>query len=159
MITQKIPLKTSSANYTSYTSSPPITPDQYEGKQIIINSGRLVFNSTIDHILLSSNKSINLNAVESFNVDTPTAVFQTEKIFLGSKNANEPLLLGNQTIALLNQLITNLSGFCTICSTVVSTPAFTPIAQLNIAATQLNSSLLALQANLETLKSKYNYTV
>ena len=157
--TQKIPLKTSSANYTSYTSSPPITPDQYEGKQIIINSGRLVFNSTIDHILLSSNKSINLNAVESFNVDTPTAVFQTEKIFLGSKNANEPLLLGNQTIALLNQLITNLSGFCTICSTVVSTPAFTPIAQLNIAATQLNSSLLALQANLETLKSKYNYTV
>ena len=112
-----------------------------------------------DHILLSSNKSINLNAVESVNIDAPTTVIQSTNTYIGSKNANEPLLLGNQTINLLNQLISDISGFMTICSTAVSTPPGTPLVQLNIAASQVNTSLQALQANLETLKSKYNYTV
>jgi hypothetical protein len=158
--TQKIPLKASSTNYTSYTNYTPQSPNEYEGKQIIINSGRLVFNSTSDHILLSSALTINFNAVKGFNFDTnANFVIQSKQIKLGSKNANEPLLLGNQTVNLLNQLITNLSGFMTICSTTVSTPPGTPLVQLNLAATQVNSSLQALQANLESLKSKYNYTV
>ena len=157
--TQQIPLEASSTSYVSYKTNPPTIPNQYNGKQIIINSGRLVFNSTEDHILLSSKKSINLNAVESVNIDAPSTIIQSENVYLGSKNANEPLLLGNQTVDLLNQLITNLSGFLTICSTAVATPSGTPLVQLNIVATQLNSSLQALQANLDSIKSKYNYTV
>ena len=157
--TQKIPLKASSVNYFSYKNNAPQSPDQYAGKQIILNSGRLVFNSTTDHILFSSKKSINLNAIESVNIDTPTVIVQSGNIYLGSKNASEPLLLGDQTVNLLNQLISNLSSFAQICSTLVSTPAGTPLAPLNIASSQLVSSLGALQANLETLKSKYNYTV
>jgi hypothetical protein len=157
--TQKIPLKASSVNYFSYKNNAPQSPDQYAGKQIILNSGRLVFNSTTDHILFSSKKSINLNAIESVNIDTPTVIIQSGNIYLGSKNASEPLLLGDQTVNLLNQLISNLSSFAQICSTLVSTPAGTPLAPLNIASSQLVSSLGALQANLETLKSKYNYTV
>lgn len=157
--TQKIPLEVSSTSYVSYKTNPPTIPNQYTNNQIIINSGRLVFNSNVDHILLSSNKSINLNGVESVNIDAPTTVIQSTNTYIGSKNATEPLLLGNQTINLLNQLITNLSGFMTICSTAVSTPPGTPLVQLNVAAAQVNTSLQALQANLETLKSKYNYTV
>jgi hypothetical protein len=157
--TQKIPLKASSTNYFSYKNNIPQSPDQYAGKQIILNSGRLVFNSTTDHILFSSKKSINLNAVEGVNIDTPTLIVQSGNIYLGSKNATEPLLLGDQTVTLLNQLISNLSSFAQICSTLVSTPAGTPLAPLNIASSQLVSSLGALQANLESLKSKYNYTV
>jgi len=158
--TQKIPLKASSTDYTSYTSYIPKSPNEYEGKQILINSGRLVFNSTTDHIMLSSALTISFNAVKGFNFDTNADfVVQSRQIKLGSKKATEPLLLGNQTVKLLNQLITNLSGFMTICSTVVSTPPGTPLIQLNIAAAQVNSSLLALQANLESLKSKYNYTI
>ena len=153
--TQQIPLNASSTSYVSYKTNPPTIPNQYNGKQVIINSGRLVFNSFEDHILFSSKKSINLNAVESINIDAPTTVIQSTNTYIGSKNATEPLLLGNQTVDLLNQLITNLSGFMTICSTVASVP----IPQLNTAASQLNVSLQALQANLETLKSKYNYTV
>jgi hypothetical protein len=157
--TQKIPLKTASSNYFSYKNNAPEQPNQYAGKQIILNSGRLVFNSSIDHILFSSKKSINLNAIEGVNIDTPTVNIQSKNIYLGSKNATEPLLLGNQTINLLNQLISNLEGFAQICSTLVSTPPGTPIAPLNVAATQLQGSLNALQANLNNLKSKYNYTV
>jgi hypothetical protein len=157
--TQKLPLGAASTSYVSYKNNPPILPSEYTENQIIITSGRLVFNSSVDHILLSSAKSINLNGVESINIDAPTTVIQSTNTYIGSKNANEPLLLGNQTVNLLNQLITNLSGFMTICSTAVSTPPGTPLVQLNVAAAQVNTSLQALQANLETLKSKYNYTV
>ena len=157
--TQKIPLKTASSNYFSYKKNTPEQPDQYIGKQIIISSGRLVFNSSLDHILLSSNKTINLNAVLGVNIDTPTVTIQSQNIFLGSKNANEPLLLGNQTVNLLNQLIENIQAFSTICSTLVSTPPGTPLAPLNTAALQLNGVLDSLQSNLNNLKSKYNYTV
>jgi hypothetical protein len=157
--TQKIPLKASSTNYFSYKNNAPQTPDQYTGKQIIVNSGRLVFNTTQDHLLLSSAKTINLNAVEGVNIDSQTVVVQSGNIYLGSKNATEPLLLGNQTVTLLNQLISNLSAFAQICSTLVSTPPGTPIAPLNVAAVQLVGSLNAVQANLNNLKSKYNYTV
>ena len=157
--TQKIPLKASSTSYFSYKSNPPQAPNQYTGKQIIINSGRLVFNSTVDHILLSSKKSVNLNAVESVNIDAPTVTLQSGKLYLGSKNATEPLLLGNKTIATLNNLINNLNAFLQICSTVVSTAPGTPIVPLNLAANQLSSQLKIIQGNLEKLKSTSNFTI
>jgi len=157
--TQKIPLNASSTSYFSYKSNPPQAPYQYTGKQIIINSGRLVFNSTVDHILLSSKKSVNLNAVESVNIDAPTVTLQSGKLYLGSKNATEPLLLGNKTIATLNNLINNLNAFLQICSTVVSTAPGTPIVPLNLAANQLSSQLKIIQGNLEKLKSTSNFTI
>ena len=156
--TQKIPLKASSTLYDTY-KTPPITPDQYAGKQIILNSGRLIFNTTEDHILLSSKKSVNLNAVESVNIDAPTVTLQSGKLYLGSKNATEPLLLGNKTIATLNNLINNLNAFLQICSTVVSTAPGTPIVPLNLAANQLSSQLKIIQGNLEKLKSTSNFTI
>jgi hypothetical protein len=157
--TQKIPLNVSSTSYFSYKSNPPQTPNQYAGKQIIINSGRLVFNSTVDHILLSSRKSVNLNAVENVNIDSPNTTIQSEKVYLGSKNATEPVLLGDSTISTLNNLIDNLSGFLQICSTVVATAPGTPIVPLNLAANQLSIQLKVIQGNLEKLKSNTVKTV
>ena len=157
--TQKIPLKVSSTNYFSYKENPPESPEQFAGKQLIINSGRLVFNTTQDHILFSSAKSINLNGVNGVNIDTPVFTIQSRNTYIGSKNATEPLLLGNRTIETLNNIISNLSGFLQICSGLVSTPPGTPLVPLNVAATQLNQQLLALQGNLEKLKSKSNFTI
>jgi hypothetical protein len=156
--TQKIPLKSSSTNYSSYLSNPPINPGLYEEKQVIINSGRLVFNSTNDHILLSSNKSINLNSQNGLNIDTNTATFQTQNIYLGSKNATEPLLLGNKTVALLETLIMNLKAFMQVASSQVSVAPTTALAALNIAANNMGLILNDLETDLESIKSKNNFT-
>ena len=51
--TQQIPLNASSTSYTSYKDNKPVIPNQYSGNQLILSSGRLVFNSTKDHVLLS----------------------------------------------------------------------------------------------------------
>jgi len=160
--TQKIPLKSSSNNYSSYVSNPPINPGLYEGKQVIINSGRLVFNSTNDHVLLSSNKSINLNSQNGLNIDTNTATFQTKNIYLGSKSATEPLLLGNKTVELLKTLIINLKAFMQVASTQVSTAPGTPLGPLNVAASQMQLILENINADLTSeqgdIRSKNNFT-
>ena len=159
--TQNIPLNASSFNdYFSYPNGQlPITPNQYAGKQIILNSGRLVFNTTQDHLLLSSAKSINLNAVENVNIDSPNITIQSKKVYLGSKNATEPVLLGDSTISTLNSLIDNLNEFLLVCSTLTSTAPGTLIAPLNLASNQLSIQLKLIQGNLEKLKSDTVKTV
>ena len=153
--TQQIPLNASSTSYVSYKTNKPIIPNQYSGNQLILSSGRLVFNSSVDHILFSSKKSINLNAVTSVNIDAPDTIIQSNNVYLGSKDATQPVLLGNTTVQLLNQLITSLNAFMNICSTSVGTAPGTPLGPLNMAASQMITTLNQLQSNLEGTKSKY----
>jgi hypothetical protein len=152
--TQKIPLAAANTSYTSYNSgSAPTAPDQYAGKQIILNSGRLVFNSTNDHILLTSNKSVNLNAISSVNIDTPLTVVQSDKVLLGDKDATEPLLYGNITQDLLQQLITSIKIFTNAVFTAKD------VVTINIAAKVLNGQVTAIEQNvLPKIKSNTSYT-
>lgn len=153
--TQQVPLNAASINYNSYKIS-PTKPDQYSDKQIILNSGRLVFNSNKDHILLSSNKSINLNAVESVNIDTNNTIINSKSILLGGKTATEPVLKGDTTISLLTSLVDQLTAL-SIALQSVTTPAGPAVAP---AATQLISYLSQLKINLETTtKSQISKTL
>ena len=168
--TQQIPLKASSTSYISYTSSPPTSPDQYSGEQIILDSGRLVFNSYKDHILLSSVKSINLNSQESVNIDTRKFITQADKIFLGKEYlAKEPLLLGDTTAQVLRDLVSSVRELATALQTLVSAPVvpFTPaiFPTLLVPATKVLGTVTALQTQLGvskescTITSKRNFTV
>jgi len=131
-------LNASSTTYNSYTTA-PIGIKEYQENQIILNSGRLVFNTKTSDILLTSNKSINLNAVNSVNVDSKETYVSSDKIYLGDKNATEPLLKGDITITQLNTMINSLIQFFTVYGKEPSPykPASTPLAN-NIVGT-LNS--------------------
>ena len=157
--TQTIPLNASSVSYFSYPNNPPQDINKFNSPQLIYNSGRIVLNTNKDHLLLSSIKSVNLNAIESVNIDTPTTIIQSGEVLLGSKNAVQPVLLGNSTISTLNNLIDNLSAFLQVCSTVVATAPGTPIVPLNLSANQLLTQLKVIQGNLEKLKSNTVKTV
>ena len=159
--TQKIPLKASSINdYFSYTSNPPAKPNEYAGKQIILNSGRLVFNTTEDHLLLSSIKSINLNAVESINFDTTgPVILQAGDVYLGSKNATEPVLLGQSTINLLQTLLQELATLTNILSLQVGVPPGVPLAPTSTQAALTNITITNLLTQLNGLKSNSVKTV
>lgn len=170
--TQKINLKASSLDYTSYqNSTPPTVPNQFAGQQIILNSGRLVFNTKSDHILLSSAKSINLNSKESVNIDTKKFITQADKIFLGNENlATEPLLLGNTTTQLLRDLVNTFKGIITSLQTLESTPVTGPgqpvfFPTLGLEATKALVILDSLEKQLGysnetcTITSKRNFTL
>ena len=100
----------------------PDNPDKYEGKQIIINSDRILFNAKEDSVLLFAQKSIGLSTEGSLNFDTGTGegsqmVVNTPKIYLGMNETQlptEPAILGNKNEIWLNSLldlIDNLISF------------------------------------------------
>ena len=154
--TQRVPLKASSTIYDSYQTAPS-SPDQYSGKQVILNSGRLVFNSTQDHILLSSNQTIGFNAVSGFNFDTKSNfVVNAPTIKLGGKNATEPILKGDTTVQILTDLIDELYKLTIALQSV--TPQGGPL--VLPAATQLAPKLLQIKTQLNNqTKSKISKTL
>jgi hypothetical protein len=167
--TQNIPIEVSSDSYVSYDKAPE-SPSKFNGSQIILNSGRLVFNTWGDHILLSSAKSINLNAVESVNIDTKKFITQADQIFLGKEDlAKEPLLLGNTTAQLLRDLNSSVKELATALQNLqsapvaVGSPAVFPT--LLVPCTKVLNVLDSLNNQLGstpdgcTITSKRNYTV
>lgn len=48
----------------------PEQPNQYQGRQIILNSDRILFNAKEDSVLIYADKSINLNTQGTINFDT-----------------------------------------------------------------------------------------
>ena len=154
--TQKIPLEVSSTSYSSYSSNPPTTPNEYAGKQLLLNSGRLVFNSTEDHILLSSIKTVNINAINGFNVDSPQSVIQSNSVLLGGINAVEPVLKGDTTINILVDLVNQLQALT------IALQSVTPQAGLAVApaAAQLAPQLAVIRTQLQTTtKSQVSKTL
>ena len=158
--TQQIPIEVSSQNsYLSY-DTPPTAPNQYNGKQIILNSGRLLFNSTKDHILLSSAKSINLNSQESVNVDARTEmVIQTPELYLGGKETSQPVVLGNDLVDLLGKILTDLEYLTGTLQNQLGVPVGTPIGPTNLVAQAINNKIGGYKAELSNILSNTTKTV
>ena len=102
--TQKLPITVASKSYNSYLNAPTST-NEFDSEQVIINSGRILFNSKNDSILLSSFDTINLNSINSLNIDTPKTVIQSKEIYLGDKYATEPIILGDTFLADFENLL------------------------------------------------------
>jgi len=147
--TQKLGIS-SPSSYPSYKSSndAPIATNQYNKPQILIKSGRLVLNSSDDHILMRSNKSINLSAFTSINLETGgDIILESDKVYLGSKDATEKVVLGNTLKTQLDTLITALNTFATICSSQISQPSGTQLAAIVSAAESLKNALGKVNTN------------
>lgn len=159
--TQKIPINLASENFNSYKTL-PISPKEYNKSQIILNSGRLIFNSKEDHIILSSQKSIGLCAVESVNINCKQEfAVDASKIFLGNKNASESVLLGDKTITLLDKLLKSIDYLATSLEGAQDWPSGQPAPSSTIrnAATSTKEVIKSLSTELTTLKSKIVKTI
>ena len=149
---QKLPIVLSKSNYSSYKSSPPTSPTEYNKNQIIIKSGRLIFSSDTDHILLSSKKSINLSAVESINLESNSdIILEAIKIYLGDKDATEPLLKGETTYQVLKTLISIVQQLLIASQAAVNVPSLTA------KAPDLLTQISKLQ-DISNIKSQYSFT-
>lgn len=156
--TQAIPVEVSSKSYKSY-QSPPTSPDKFEGEQLILNSGRLLFNSKEDSILFSSKKTINLNAAESLNFDAPKTIIQSNEVLLGDKNASEPVILGNKFLTDMSKLLTQIIALGTALQTPIGTPApFVPNAAIPVPAVNVTQTATEMLNKIETYKSKISKT-
>jgi hypothetical protein len=112
--TQKLPINVSSTNYTGIRNEYiPVFPQSYNFPQVVLNSSRLLLNSTTDSILLSSKKVISLSAVEDIGLSSRGNISLSSKgIRLGGSEANESLMMGDSFITQFNVLLDSLSLLC-----------------------------------------------
>jgi len=88
--TQQLPLFPANINNSSFSkSTPPTNVGQYEGNQIILNSGRLVFNAKSDSILLLASKAIQLSCGDTLGINAKQISLTADKIYLGSSEGIE----------------------------------------------------------------------
>jgi hypothetical protein len=111
--TQKIPFSLANENFNSYPT-PPITPSSFTLPQIILHSDRIVLNAKSDSVLISGQKSVGLSSNGSINAEADQIYFSSNNIKLGSKNATQPVLKGDDTVDVLIQLTKAIKDLASI---------------------------------------------
>ena len=107
-----VPLEQSRTKYKA-ADIEPIDAGKYKGKQIILNSGRLYFNSKEEDILFSAKESFGVTA-KDINLDGEDYIsLDAKKIHLGEKARlyeTQPVILGDSLEYLLDDLLNSLTS-------------------------------------------------
>lgn len=152
--TQTLPIDVASKKYDSYFSS-PISTNKFDSEQVVINSGRILFNAKSDNILLSSFDTINLNSINSLNIDTPKTIIQSKEIYLGDKYATEPVILGDTFLADLQSLLNKINNLTSALMVPMSLyPPVGPNAPLPLVASSVKSQCAKMIGKINKYKSK-----
>lgn len=140
-------------------SSAPQEANAYKGSQVIINSGRLFFNSKEEGIYLSATEDVGINA-KRVGIDGEEYVaLDATKVYLGTEafGEREPVLLGQTSIDWLDDF---LSQFEILVSAMSSMPSMPPaaIAVMKSTATSIKPVVPQLRNLLKPLLSKKVFT-
>ncbi len=144
----------------------PAQPNAYQGKQIVINSDRVLFNAKEDSVLVYADKSIGLDTNGTINFDTGTDeainrfVVNSPNIHLGlidgQNPPTEPALLGDKTEKWLNDMLLFLERLIQFLATryTVTVPLVGISAPGPNDISGLMSSINDLRTSIEDIKSK-----
>jgi len=155
-----INLNVTSNNKESFKSG-EYTPDEintYRGRQIALDSGRVVIHAKDDIVEINAKDSVHLNS-QRLNLDSSEYTSITgNKIFLGesSFNQEQPIVLGEENEKWLRELLNLLTDLSLTLST-CTTPATTVGALTSFSAT-LTGYINSLTSKLNSLKSKKTFT-
>ena len=168
--TQTIPLQPGASIVNPIFSSIPTS--DYINSQIILNSDRITINSKKDDIVLISSGLIELSTDSIINLNSTGHIHlniesknPNSKILLGTKADNtvpdEPVLLGNQTVILIEQLVTALNALGGYLSSAVvpTSDGAIPITAVNHGGTQLLNDMSRICDQLLKITSNKVYTV
>lgn len=142
--TQKLPIDISVARknegeestipYSNIIKSVPKSPKSFNKPQIVLNSGRLLFNTNIDSILFSAQKSIVLTSIEDLGIQSQTKnvniISDKGIVSLGQQNAKESAILGDSFITDFSALVDQLKTLCSAISKESSLPIASSLANI-----------------------------
>lgn len=108
---------------------------------------------------MSSKDTINLNSINSLNIDAPKTIIQSKEILLGNKNATEPVILGDKFLSDLNSLLIEIALLGNILgSNPLMIAPFTPSPAHIKPATTMAFRAQSMIAKIEAYKSKVTKT-
>jgi len=124
-------------------------PKEYDGKQILINSDRIVFNTKLNSIHAFSKKEISLAGDRRISFESPI-------VNLADRMATEPALAGDITMDLIDKLLDALVDFASSISRSMGTCISfkIPIDSIMGPSMQLAYSLQSLKTRMDEPKSK-----
>jgi len=131
----------------------------YTGDQIIVTSGRVLFNAKDDSVFLFAKKSIGLSSAGTINFDSDdSCIINSPKIYLGL-NATEPLVKGFRLQSYLTDLNASLTQVGLALSTLAGTPPGSPMISANTSGIDLYKTAQDLSTRIPSLLSKTNFTI
>jgi hypothetical protein len=142
----------------------------YDGEQIVLSSGRLVFNSRSDSTFISSRQYINLSAGDKVTIDVgPVDSDDEENMFLvnapriqfglDKNGVPEPIVKGEQLDDILTQLMTAISTYADLVQAAAIVPGPLMAAMLTPATSILKGKLQQIKLNLDNFKSNNSFTI
>jgi hypothetical protein len=158
--TQKLPFALANENFNSY-STPPITPSTYTLPQAILISDRIVLNAKTDSVLISGHKSVGISSNDSINIESKQIIIDGTDIKIGSKDASQSVLKGDDTVQLLRILIQEIVNLSTALKVSQIYPAGIPSPDpiMNPVADMASVNLNKLLAQLDGIKSNFVKTI
>ena len=117
-------------------------PNQYDGKQIIINSDRIVFNSKVNSIHAFSKSEISMGADIRMNLESPI-------VNLADRMATQPALGGDNTMDLIDKLLSALITFANGIA-----PSMASVISFKVPIDNIIGPSMTLVSELQTLKTR-----
>lgn len=152
VVNEKVPFLASTVESEAHLRSSATPTEEYVGSQMFLNSNRIILNSKTSEISLFSKTQLNLTAVSDITVDSENSVFVTAnntvsisspKIFIGSGEADEPMVLGKKLAQFLDEFVGIFSNAFLVVAP--STGAFLP--QITSQLNSLKSKLIEPEFN------------
>ena len=142
----------------------------YDGEQIVLSSGRLVFNSRSDSTFISSRQYINLSAGDKVTIDVgPVDSDDEANMFLvnaprvqfglDKNGVPEPIVKGEQLDQILTQLMEAISLYADLVQAAAIVPGPLMSTMLTPATTMLKGKLQQIKINLDNFKSPTSFTI
>ena len=142
----------------------------YNGEQVVISSGRLVFNSRNNDTYINASRYINLSAGDKVTIDVgPTDSDNEENMFLVNAprmqlgldryGVAEPIVKGEQLDDILTQLMTAISTYADLVQAAAIVPGPLMAAMLTPATSTLKGRLQQIKLNLDNFKSNNSFTI
>lgn len=139
----------------------------FNGKQVILTSGRLIFNARDENLFLLSKGDISISTGGDLHIDVGVKGQTTSKLIVNSPLTQfglgpdmESVAKGDSVVASFNELITELSK---LLSTLTSAKGLVnggtaTLTEINIAASAFNQKLPSIQKDLQNILSKITFT-
>lgn len=147
--------------------SKPENFSTYKKDQVILTSGRLVFNADEDSIFLLSKKDLAISTVGNVHINVGKAGYK-ESLFiinsnriqfgLDSKGKVEPVAKADSLVQSLESLSRYLSKFTTDLSQIVGTVESAAFLKITAISLKLNTDLTAFNRTLNKIKSNTTFS-
>ena len=149
--TQKIPINLSNEDYSAF-NEPPTTAQEYTDNQVILNSGRLLFNSRQDDIIISSGNKVAIQGIKTVGISSDADItLNSTDVRLGNKTADQQLVLGNDFMVQFEALVQGVSNLCDKLKTSQNWPGGAAVPNVPLIGVAINTKVTA-EAILNNIK-------